>query len=70
MSKTGRAMLAVKEDTKKRFDECNVYRQQVDDFVNRLLDLWQATDPIERFVTLKHFEDLKGELNARDSSKP
>lgn len=56
-----RAMLAIKENTKARFDECNEYRQQQDDFVNRLLDLWQATDHLERFVKIKTFQDGKGE---------
>lgn len=62
-----RAMLAIKENTKARFDECNEYRQQQDDFVNRLLDLWQATDHVERFIKIKQFQE-KENSNVRNTN--
>lgn len=60
MSKPERGMVALKIETKKRHDKLRGDLPQ-DYFEKRLLDLWEAHNPIERATKIIEFGSRKGE---------
>lgn len=60
MSKSDRAMVALKAETKERHDLLRGDLTQ-DHFEKRLLDLWEAHNSIEREIEITEFRNRKGE---------
>lgn len=59
MNKSGRAMVALKNETKERHDKLRGDLTQ-DHFEKRLLDLWEAHNSIEREIEITAFRNGKG----------
>ena len=58
MSKSDRAMVSLKIETKERHAKLRGELTQ-DHFENRLLDLWQAHNSIEREIEITEFRNRK-----------